>query len=247
MTNANIINEKEKRVLSCLFKIKKGFVSNIAKETLINRTTLYPILDRLLAKGLVSKITIEGKVAYQPISLDEFKQWLHTVEMNTKKQTQNLSQWAEMQKKTLTNSLLSDIKYFEGIEGVKTLYADTWRNNADKMIYAITDYKKAYETMHDFFREEYFQTRVQHGVHVKNLIPESKEGRRDLKEAKKLLRQMKFIKIFEDLGIEVNIYDSKVMIVAFDQRNPSGILIKNETIAKAFKNIFEYLWKNTKN
>lgn len=246
MTNSGIINEKEKKVLSCLFKIKKGFVSNIAKETLINRTTLYPILDRLLAKGLVSKIIIEEKIAYQAVSIEEFKHWLLTFEMNTKKQTQNLSQWAETQKKSSTNSLLSDIKYYEGMDGVKNLYADTWRNNKEKMIYAITDYSKAYETMHTFFREEYFKARTQHGVRVKNLIPESKVGRRDLKEAKKLLRQMKFIEIFEDLGIEINIYDSKVMIVAFDQRSPSGILIQNETIAKAFKNIFEYLWKNTK-
>ncbi|MBU0598419.1 hypothetical protein KKF61_05550 [Patescibacteria group bacterium] len=246
MKNTSIINEKEKRVLTGLYKLKKGFVSQIAKETLINRTTLYPLLDKLLAKGLVSKHTIEGKVAYQPISLNDFKNWVKRTEQDTKKQAQELVNWAESQKISTKNSLLSDIKYYEGFDGVKNLYADTWRNNKDKIIYAITDYKKAYEVMRDFFRKEYFQTRVDHGVRVKNLIPESEEGRQDLKEAKEMLRQMKFIPLLKDFGIEINIYDAKVVIIAFDSRNPSGILIKNEIISRAFKNIFEHLWKNTR-
>ena len=59
-----------------------------------------------------------------------------------------------------------------------------------------------------------------------------------------MIREMKFVKLFENLGIEINIYASKVSIVTFNEKNPSGVLIKNDLIAKAFKNIFEYLWKN---
>jgi hypothetical protein len=96
--------------------------------------------------------------------------------------------------------------------------------------------------MGDFFNNEYFSDRVARGVRVKNLVPESAVGRSELKHRKALLREVKFIDIFEDLGIEVNIYDDKVSIVAYDKKLPSGVLVKNAKIAEAMRKIFEYLW-----
>ncbi len=240
------LNEKEKRILEVLYKLKNAPISKISKETLINRTSLYPILDKLLAKGLISKLTIEGKIFYQPIAIGEIKDWVKRREEEFKQESQSLLNWSKQIKNSKTNSLFSDIKYFEGFDGVKNLYSDTWRDNKDKMIYAITDYKGAYECMKDFFKKEYFKDRVSHGVWIKMVSPESVEGRNELKEAKEMLRNIKFLKIFEDLNIEINIYDSKLAIIAFDKKNPSGVLIKNEKIANAFKSIFEHLWKSVK-
>lgn len=244
MASNEYLNSSEKKVLAGLYKLGRSSVGPLAKETLINRTTLYPILEKLMAKGLVSKLEAEGKVIFNPLTADEFKEWVKRKKQEAVNGAEELLAWSEVQKKSGGNPLISEIKYFEGAEGVKNLYADTWRDNAEKMIFAITDYKSAYQTMHNFFRNEYFPARVRHEVRVKNLIPESSEGRRDMKEAKQMLREMKFIKFFEDLGIEINIYDSKVAIVAFDAKKPSGVIIKNEKIAGAFKNIFNYLWKS---
>lgn len=239
------LNSSEKKVLAGLYKLDKATVGNIAKEVLVNRTTLYPILEKLLSKGLVSKVNIEGKIVFQSLTNDELKEWVKRKKEEVVNSADNLLQWIESQNKS-TGTLLSEMKYYEGYDGVKNLYADTWRDNKEKMIYAITDYKSAYETMGSFFRKDYFPARVRHGVKVKNLIPESSEGRKDLKEAKQMLREMKFIKFFEDLGIEINIYDSKLAIVAFDKNKPSGVIIKNDKIAMAFKNIFNYLWETVK-
>jgi sugar-specific transcriptional regulator TrmB len=69
------LGEKEKQVLASLYKLEDCSVAKIAKDTLINRTTLYPILENLFEKGLVSKIKIENKTVYQPISSEDFKIW----------------------------------------------------------------------------------------------------------------------------------------------------------------------------
>ena len=58
-----------------------------------------------------------------------------------------------------------------------------------------------------------------------------------------MLREMKFINLFRDLNIEINIYGDKVSIVAFDEKKPTGVLIKNKKISLAMKEIFEYLWR----
>ncbi|MFA6486546.1 MAG: hypothetical protein WCT40_04235 [Candidatus Magasanikbacteria bacterium] len=241
------LEDSEKRVMSGLFKLKIASVAQLAKETLINRTTLYPILERLLGWGLTTKVNIAGKQMFQAITLAQFEDWVKRWQEDGQSKAKSLLNWARAQAQTDDDSLFSEIKYFEGAEGVKNLYGDTWRDNQGKMIYAITDYAQAYAALgYDFFKQDYFLTRVKHGVRVKNLLPDCADGRRDLKDAAALLREMKFIKLFEDLGIEVNIYDDKIAFVTFDKKRPSGILIKNKKIAAALKNIFEYLWSETK-
>jgi len=237
------LHEKEKKVISALYKLGLATVSLLAKETLINRTTLYPILEKLLQKGLLTKTQMENTTIYEAISLPDFQNWVKNKEKEAENEKNSLTTWLNSQKNPDKGSLLSEIKYFDGQEGLKSLYADTWRENKAKEILAITDYKQAYHLMGVEYFRNYFKKRVEKQVKVKNLLPPSKEGEEDLKDSKELLREMKFIKIFEDLGIEINIYDNKVSIVSFDDDHPNGILIKNSKIAEAFKNIFNFLWE----
>jgi len=237
------LNKKEKQVISALYELESSSVSLLSKQTLINRTTLYPILEKLLKKGLITKTRLESTTVYEPISQSDFKEWLKNKEKEAKNQLNSLSFWLKEQKNQDKGSLMSEIKYFDGKEGLKALYSDTWRENSEKQILAITDYKQAYNLMGKEYWQEYLKKRVEKSVKVKNLLPSSKEGRRDDEDSERLLREMKFIKIFEDLGIEINIYDNKVSIASFDEDHPNGILIRNRKIAEAFKNIFEFLWK----
>ncbi|MEZ4103736.1 MAG: helix-turn-helix domain-containing protein [Candidatus Paceibacterota bacterium] len=238
-----LINSKEKKVLGALYKLGDSPISKIAKETLINRTALYHVVEGLLEKGLVTKLNKEKSAYFQPISQQDFRLWAKRQVESVANQTNELEGWLTKQNQDFP-TLHSNIKYFEGIEGVKNLYADSWRNNKEKTIHAITDYDKAYETMNDFFEEEYFPNRVAHNVSVKSLLSKSPLGKRDVPRAKDLMRDMRFLDIFKDLGIEINVYDDKVSIVAFDKKKPSGIMIKNEIIANAFKQILQYLWQN---
>ncbi|KKP77899.1 MAG: hypothetical protein UR78_C0026G0009 [Candidatus Moranbacteria bacterium GW2011_GWF2_35_39] len=239
----NFISEKEKKVLAGLYKMQNGSVHELSRETLINRTTLYPIIEKLIEKGLVSGIKSENKTVYQPISKQDFLLWAKRRESDMQKENQELAGWIGNQKNTNSESLISEMKYFNGSESVKNLYHDSWRDNKEKIIYSICDYASAYSTLGDFFRNEYFPQRIKHQIKVKSLLPKSEDGEREIKSVKKMLREMKFINLFRDLNIEINIYGDKVSIVAFDEKKPTGVLIKNKKISLAMKEIFEYLWR----
>ena len=244
MENSLILSEKEKKVLASLYKLGEASVWELAKDNGINRTTNYPVLERLVEKGLVSKVSTENKDVFKPITKEDLAEWIKKRKEIIESENRQIIELAENQNKK--PSMLSEVSYFEGLDGIRNLYADSWRNNKEKMIYCITDYESAYKNLETFFKKEYFPARIKHGVKVKNLIPESKAGREDEKMATSMLREMKFIKLFSDLDIEVNIYGSKTSIVAFDKERPSGVIIKNEKIAEAMKNIFEYLWKTAR-
>lgn len=240
---ARLISIKEKKVLSALYDLGQASASRLAKETLINRTSLYPILDKLMEKGLVSKAQTDYSTVFAPIPVTDFKKWIERKEAEIKKSAEDLSKWVELKQNKKVETLATDFKYLEGFEGVKNLYADTWRNNKGKVIYAVTDAQAAIETMGEFFAKEYWADRVNHGVRVKIIMEDSAYGRREKARAKELLREVKLIKDFEGLGIELNIYDNKVLIVAYDKKLPSGVLIKNPKIAASIKNLFDYIWK----
>jgi len=229
-----LLTTKEQRVLATLFQINHCSVSRLAKETSLNRTSLYPILEKLLEKGLVTAFTQENTTLYDTIEPAAFKEWLLKQKEQLEQESTELEKWLH---KTLssnrTPSLVSKLRYFEGFDGLKTLYA-------------ITDVQAAVETAGEFFRKDYMPKRVAHGVKVKDIMTESNEARHELAVTNQFMREIKMAPgLFKDLGVEINIYDNKTMIAAYDKEKPTGVIIENEKIATAMKNIFEYLWKVT--
>lgn len=241
--NNELMSEKERVVFEALASFGPSAVSQIAKDTSLNRTALYHTLTLLEEKGLVLEIKKNDTTLFQSISEDEFVLWtkrkIKTLEDDATKLVQSF-------KKKKHPVLHSGIRYFEGKEAVKKLYGETWRENSEKQILAITDYKKAYETMGEFFDEDYFPYRVKAGVSVESLLPIDKYGKRDKGRAKELLREMRFSDVFKDLGIEINIFDDKLAIVAFDNKEPMGMILKNRIISDAFRKIFAHLWQNSR-
>jgi sugar-specific transcriptional regulator TrmB len=237
------MSEKERVVFETLASFGASPVSQIAKDTSLNRTALYHTIKLLEARGLVSEIKKNDTTLFQAISEDEFVTWsknqIKSLEDNATKLIQSF-------KKKNHPVLHSGIRYFEGKEAVKKLYGETWRENNDKHILAITDYQKAYETMGEFFDEDYFPYRVKTGVSVESLLPMDKYGKRDKMREKELLRKMRFSDVFKDLGIEINIFDDKLAIVAFDKKEPMGMILKNKIISDAFRKIFAHLWQNSR-
>ena len=235
--------EKEKRVFEILASMGPSAVSQIAKDTSLNRTALYHTLNLLEEKGLVTEIKKNETTLFQSVSEEDFVLW-------TKKRIEQLEgdalKLSLSYKKVKHPVLHSGIRYFEGKESVKKLYGETWRENKEKRILAITDYKKAYETTDDFFDSEYFPFRVKAGVRVQSLLSLDAYGKRDKKRAAELLREMRFSDVFKDLGIEINIFDDKLAIVAFDDKNPMGMILKNKIISDAFRKIFSFLWNTAK-
>ncbi len=240
-----LLSEKEFIVFSALKSLGRSLVSEIAKETLFNRTALYHTLSILVEKGLVSELKIERVSYFDALSLAEYKQW------RIRKDKQLYTAFSEIKSVVTTkakagHTLRSKIKYYEGSEAVKRLYAETWRNNPQKNILAITDYKAAYESLGNFFDREYFPDRVRHGVKVLSLLPKDEYGVRDLVREKELLREMRFTNIFKRLGIELNIFGGSVALFSFDKKGPTGILIENELIAEAFAKMFMFIWERSK-
>lgn len=241
--NMELINDKERRVLEALFSLGKCKVNEIAKETLINRTALYHTLELLIKKGIVTQIEKDKISYFEAIPLDHYEKWVKSKIEGARQEAEKDMQKFSSIKKDKKISLYADVKYFEGPEGIKNFFADSIYNNKEKSILTITDYESGYAKLGDWFTSVYLPERVKRGIRVNSILPDSPIGRGYAKSAKELLREMCFVDIFKDLGIEMAVYDSKLTMTVFDEKHPIGVIIKNEIIANAFREIFKYIWK----
>lgn len=244
MNTLELLNEKERRVLESLFKLGQTTVQFIAKDTLINRTALYHTLSSLIKKGVITKIEKDKISYFEAISVEQYEAWAKSkIEYLKEGVSSDILNFSSI-KSDKKMSLYADVKYYEGKEAIKSLYSDTLYNNKEKMLYAITDYDKGYGTLEGkWLEEEYLPERVKRGIRVRNIVPNTELARKYTDTAEKLLRDISFVNFFNDLGVEISLYDNKMAIVAFDEKHPLGVIIKNDIIAKAFKEILRYIWE----
>jgi len=234
-------NEKELAVLSVLYRQGETTVSALAKETLINRTTLYPIVEKLVKQGIVSHVKMGGLTYLRAIPREDLSAWIEQQKGESEKKLDQLTAWLKQQTRQTSPSLVSEVTYFEGVEGVKKMFADSWRNNSEKMICGLVDYDKAVTTLGDYFLKEYVPQRKKHGVFFQGIIPSSRLVKKRSIESREA-RDLRQLESLGSLGIEIDIYDSKMAIFDYDEKKPSGIIIKNDKIALAMKKIFQFLW-----
>lgn len=70
------LQEKEATVYLALLEVEHDSVLDLAEKTGINRTTIYPVLEDLIKKGLVSEIQIDKKTRFRAEPVDRFELYL---------------------------------------------------------------------------------------------------------------------------------------------------------------------------
>jgi sugar-specific transcriptional regulator TrmB len=112
------LSEKEARIYLALLQVDRNTVQELANRTKINRTTVYPVLESLQKKGLVSEIQ-EGKkvefMAEPPERLETFAERQRVVfEEHASRLKDIIPQIKSMEREKGERPV---VKYFEGREG----------------------------------------------------------------------------------------------------------------------------------
>ncbi|MDA1061090.1 MAG: hypothetical protein O3B47_04845 [bacterium] len=232
LTNLGLTDKEAKVYLACTEK-GVAMVSEIAKSAKINRVTTYDILEKLKQKGLV-KYSTQNKLKYfrstnPEILLEEFE-----------KRTNDLR--GSLPKfKILTGEINHPrIRYFEGLEGIKTIYADTLSSNTD-----ILNFSNSLEIRKQWpnYDKEYVEKRTKKKIFLKGICPQDKAGQIVKSEDKKYYREMRLVPQEQfNFTNEINIYDDKVAIISFKEEL-IGMIIECKEIAKSQRTIFNMCWE----
>jgi sugar-specific transcriptional regulator TrmB len=112
------LSEKEARIYLALLQVDRNTVQELATRTKINRTTVYPVLESLQKKGLVSEVQEGKKVEYMaepPERLETFTERQRVVfEEHAARLKDIIPQIKSMEREQGERPI---VKYFEGREG----------------------------------------------------------------------------------------------------------------------------------
>ncbi|MCX6754942.1 MAG: hypothetical protein NT068_00155 [Candidatus Nomurabacteria bacterium] len=225
-----------------LLELGKGTVSQISRKALLNRTTGYDVLDRLVAKKLVSISGKEPKQEYVAESPDNIEK-LITGELERRQNELNEARQIIPELKSIHNvSGRPQIRFYEGKDGLEQVYEDTLSSHEEILAYASVE--DIQPTLPHYF-PEYYKRRTKKGIPIRAIFPESADARERANLDNVEMRQSLIIPS-EKFGFhpEINIYDNKVMIASW--REKLGIIIESAEIADAMKKIYELAWAEAK-
>ena len=230
------LNEKEARVYLANLETGAAKVSAIAKRSGLNRITTYDILERLLEHGLVSLVIKNGQKIYTALDPKLFIE-------RSKEKIKNLEKVLPLLKKLSSKTDHPRIEYFEGLNGVKQVYADTLKAKTELLNYADSRLVREIWPEYD---DEYVARRVREHIFLRGIAPHDEYGLKVVSENKSKHRDIRLVpgNIF-NFANEINIYDDKVSIISL-KNDLVGIIIENEDIANTQRSIFRMAWEFTK-
>lgn len=229
------IPDLQSEVYLALLKLGEGTYTEIAHKTGIKRTTLYPIIEKMEKRGLISK-SLDKKtlLPVQPQQLFEKLQNNNLVFFHAISQFRDLMSQPEK---------MSKVKFYNGRKGIQQLFLDelaSYKKQKEKILRTVAG--ASFYSIDADFRDQYAIKRQETGINTK-IIASS-----DLKEyVKKYQKQfsMQEVKFLPgNLGSitgRISASPSRISLIGFSKDN-SGVMIESQEVAETFIKFFDYIW-----
>ncbi len=236
------LSDKESAVLMALLELGSTTVSKIAARAKLNRTTAYDILESLRSLGLVTPVGDKLKKTYVAEPPETLVAYLEKKSQDYQsKASQIKSVLPELKALYNEKGTRPRIRFYEGKEGLETVYEDTL--TATEPIRAYASVRNMHATLPDYF-PKYYQRRAARKIHIRAILPATPEGIDRAKHDYAESRESRLVNPEEfNFSPEINIYDNKVAIMSLAEE--FGVIIESKEIAEAQKKIFELAWRGS--
>jgi HTH-type transcriptional regulator, sugar sensing transcriptional regulator len=218
-------------------------ISNLAYKSKLPRTSIYPLLEELVDKGIITQILRERKKTYLPTD----PEYLVTLLQKHKLDVENLiikMKDSMTQLKSIQNNKPSKPKvhFLEGKDGIKQAYEMSLEAKTEVLVQCYTaDYA---DVVSEEFFDEYFKKFFGSELKSRELITINDEPYAKKWSSKKNLQLLvDFTKIESSIETDLMLFDEKAVFVSFNKENPYALVIEDKSIFAAMKSLYELSWK----
>lgn len=248
---ASGFTDKAATIYSYLLSIGGAFPSKIALDTKLNRSTVYKILTELSIQGLVSEIEKGKKLYYQAERPSKLLRHMERKVAQAEDQYENVKTFYPALE-GLFNTLPTKpkISYFEGVEGVMSVYDDHVSEKKAYEMVGFADTKRIQDFLPESYFKKYRQTKQHLKITTRGILPAgddyqsySSKTYADLDAPFKPV--LKFIptETFPFRG-EITIYgDRKVSVINLESNQPTAFIIEDPAFHRMMRTMFELSWK----
>lgn len=127
------LSEKEAQIYLALLQVDNESIQDLAKRTGINRTTVYPVLETLEKKGLVSEVQVGKKTHYEAAAPERLETFVERQKVVLEERSERLKdiipQIKGLEREKGERPI---IKMFEGRDGAISAYEEFYAFDPDK-------------------------------------------------------------------------------------------------------------------
>ena len=226
------IGLKQNEIKTYLTLIDNGTskAGNIAKKAKIDRSSCYNSLKKLIEKGLVSYMTVDKTKWFQATSPHKLMDYLKEQQTNVQ------SIMPQLEKRHNNKQIKSQFKLYKGKEGIKTIFEDIIQTGESNYVFGN---ESQLEEVMPAFQKQFVRRLKENNIFVKEIVREDRECKTSNP------KQTRYVPKDVKSPVVTNIYSNKIALVIWTDE-PEGLIIENETAAKAYKSYFEFMWQHAK-
>lgn len=234
----------EVKVYFALLELGESTTGPLSKKSGITSSKVYPTLEKLKQKGLVTSVIKENTNYFQASNpkqllsfINEKKKKLAEREFELKKIIPNLVRKQEKEQQSA--------KVYESFNGIKTLYNEILECliKSKENFIGFTLGNEYQDEQANLFFHNYDIKRKALGIKVKLIGLESQRDFLKKEYSKKSNVEIRYISNATPTG--VIIFGDKVATLVWS-KNPTAFVIQSKQVANSYKRFFEDIWRIAK-
>lgn len=232
------LTDGEARVFVSLIRMGQSTAGKIVKESRVSYSKVYEVLDRLMAKGLVSysmKGQIRHFVAVEPYRL---KDYVDRKQAELEAQKEAVGRLTGKLAKISHTSGFSNAEIFVGLKGLKTAYESLFEGaEKGEVLRYFYPFSSHHEASATFFSKLNIVHREKK-IEERGLAPAEFKGSGDYR---RVAKDAKWRFVGFPLPGTMDIFRGKVLVVSWEDE--TAILIQSFEIANHFCRYFDSVWE----
>lgn len=231
------LSDKKAKVYLAVLELGQVSIIQIARKTLIKRTTLYDIVSDLVAEGYLLEIKKGSKnfiIAEDPeLLIRRFERRLEEV--------RSLSPTLSIIFKNVSPK--PQIRFYEGVEGVRNLMELSLKMK-EKQVYYWGPADNLFKILGNVYLDTWLKKRVRAGIQTHGLLTQNAPhgSKSYLKSDKNALREVRWLKTTTIFDGILWLFDNKVMYIS-SAKDCFGFIIESENFTSFMKVIFQSMWE----
>lgn len=223
--------EREAKIYLYLLKNKGSSALQIAKGALIDRTTCYDLLEKLIQRGLVSFAAHNGARRFYALRSEDLLAYFKDKYASLQHFLPDLKQIEN------DTSASFQCEIFQGLEGMKTPLKELVESGAD---HCVINIRKEFEEILDYYNDHFILRLDKVRARERGIVPTGAQFKRLRKGAYRTIH-----KKFLSSSVTTLIYEATVIFLVWAEPY-FALCITNREFARSQQEYFELLWNLAK-
>lgn len=227
------LSHNEAKVYLALMELGSGTVTQIARRAKVTRTNAYHLLNSLLVHGLASMNQGKGKIVFSAEKPERLlyimREKMDEVERQFKEAEDLIAELRTVHKGPEQKM---KVRYYEGNEGIITVYEDMLRARTKILEYSSPEERQKFSP--EYF-QKYYARRTAKGLETDSVMAKTPES---IKLKQRDLASFSVTKIIPEsfkMGADISVYDDKVAIMSLKEK--FAIIVESAEVSGALRKL----------